>query len=323
MSRLVLVLALLACSSALAHPLSPAALELEERDELRYRLGFRRSAQLARDLTLQLPADCRMQAPVERVEGESLVTCAELTCARTLTGRSIGVLGLAELSLGAIVHVRLRDGRSVQALLGPDQPSVVMPERAQPLDVFGQYLWLGISHLLTGADHVLFVLGLLWLVRGLGRVLLTLTAFTLGHSVTLCLAALELVRVPGPPVEVGIALSLVLLAHQLLARESGSERTPALVVAVGGLGLLHGLGFAGALAETGLPSEAIPLSLAAFNLGVELGQVMVVLALAPLLWLVGRLGERPRQRLRFAVAYGIGTLAAMWVIERTLVVAAG
>jgi hypothetical protein len=310
---------LLACASlARAHPLQPAAVEIEELGEARYRLGFRRSTLFAEQLGLDLPGDCRMLDRQDTREGESLVTRAELACDAPLIGRSVSVLGLAELSLGAIVHARFRDGRVVQGLLGAEQTSMVLPERTGALVVFRDYLWLGISHLLTGGDHVLFVLGLLWLVQGLGRVLALLTAFTLGHSVTLCLAALGVVRVPGPPVEVGIALSLVLLAHQLLDARARPERMPLLAAGVGALGLLHGLGFAGALAETGLPQEAVPLSLAAFNLGVELGQVLVVLALAPVLWGVARFGALVRERLRWAIAYGIGSLAAMWVIERAL-----
>jgi hydrogenase/urease accessory protein HupE len=315
---LTALLVLLTCAVAEAHPLSPAAVELEELSELRYRVAFRRSAQFADELGLDLPGDCRMLDRKDTLEGESLVTRAALACERSLTGRSVSVLGLAELSLGALLHARFRDGRTVQVLLGPEQPSALLPAESSAAAVFRQYLGLGVSHLLTGADHVLFVLGLLWLVQGLGRVFATLTAFTLGHSITLCLAALDIVRVPGPPVEVGIALSLVLLAQQLLDPRARRERTPLLVAAVAALGLLHGLGFAGALAETGLPQEAIPLSLASFNLGVELGQVLVVVALVPLLWGVARLGDVARDRLRVAVAYGIGSLAAMWVIERAL-----
>jgi hypothetical protein len=320
MSRLPMVcLVLLACVSvARAHPLQPAAVELEELGDTRYRLGFRRSTQFARQLRLDLPGDCRMLDGQDTVEGESLVTRAEVHCGASLIGRSVSVRGLAELSLGAVVHARLRDGRVVQGLLGADQTRLLLPQRSSAAAVFREYLGLGLSHLLTGADHVLFVLGLLWLVQGLGRVLALLTAFTLGHSVTLCLAALDIVRVPGPPIEVGIALSLVLLARELLDTRARRGRTPLLAAAVAALGLLHGLGFAGALAETGLPEEAVPLSLAAFNLGVELGQVLVVLALAPVLWGVARSSEPFRERLRHAVAYGIGSVAAMWVIERAL-----
>jgi hydrogenase/urease accessory protein HupE len=199
------------------------------------------------------------------------------------------------------------------------------------------YLTLGAEHLLTGWDHLLFILGLMFLARGLRALVFTLSAFTLGHSVTLCLAALSLVSVPQPPVELGIAVSLLALALALLAAPpaaaaaaaesvgrpvdgrmagaaSGRFDLPGLAFA---LGLLHGLGFAGALSETGLPAHQIPVSLLGFNLGVECAQLAVVVPLAALAKVRAKL-PLGRYSLQRSAAYVIGTLSACWCIERTL-----
>ena len=307
------------CTPARAHPLSPAALELVEEAPGRYQLSFRRSSAAFSLLTLELPADCRTgDTRLERT-GDALTEHARLTCARTLEGRRIAVRGLADLSLGALVSLRFRDGRSAQALLDGGEPGLTVPQKTTKAEVFVAYLALGIEHLLTGFDHLLFVAGLLAIVRGLRATLLALSAFTLGHSVTLCLAALSIVRMPLPPVELGIALSLLVLAHELTRPPTTSQRAGwPLFSLVASLGLLHGLGFAGALAEVGLPAHEIPLSLLAFNLGVEAGQVIACMALAPVLLLSHKIARGDERLIRLGLAYGIGTAAAFWCIERTL-----
>ena len=206
-----------------------------------------------------------------------------------------------------------------QALLDGREPGLTVPQKTTKAEVFVAYLALGIEHLLTGFDHLLFVAGLLAIVRGLRATLLALSAFTLGHSVTLCLAALSIVRMPLPPVELGIALSLLVLAHELTRPPTTSQRAGwPLFSLVASLGLLHGLGFAGALAEVGLPAHEIPLSLLAFNLGVEAGQVIACMALAPVLLLSHKIARGDERLIRLGLAYGIGTAAAFWCIERTL-----
>jgi hypothetical protein len=298
-----------------AHPLSPAAIVVNETGPNRYDLSFRRSALAARTLVLDLPATCEEREPQNTQEADQLTAHVKLVCTRPLEGQTLRVLGLAELSLGALVYVKFADGRTARALLSPEQPSFTLPRRSAAWHVLRDYVRLGIEHLLTGVDHLLFVAGLMLLVQGARRLLLMLTAFTLGHSVTLCLAALSLVSVPQAPVEVGIALSLVALALGLLAADAPSAFPWWMA---GGFGLLHGLGFAGALAETGLPADAIPLSLFGFNLGVEIGQLLVVATLAVLMFGAGRLTALSRVRFRSWTAYAIGSLAAMWCIERSL-----
>ena len=177
---------------------------------------------------------------------------------------------------------------------------------------------LGVEHILAGIDHLLFVLALLFLVGFRRQLVLTITAFTVAHSVTLVLSALGLLTLRPPPVEATIALSILLVAGEALHdRPTLSRRWPALVALL--FGLVHGLGFAGALAQIGLPQHHLPVALLSFNLGVEAGQLLVVLAAWGLHTLVARW---PRvAAARRPVLYGIGGMAAFWTIERVVAMA--
>ena len=186
------------------------------------------------------------------------------------------------------------------------------------------YFELGVEHIWFGIDHLLFVLALLLLVKGWWRVLGTVTAFTIAHSITLALAVFGVVHIPGPPVEAVIALSIVFVAMEIIhhrrGRPSLAARQPWLVAFC--FGLLHGLGFAGALAEVGLPQKGIPVALFFFNVGVEFGQVVFVLAVVSLATLLAALlrceGRRLPDWAGYALPYAIGSVAMFWVIERTL-----
>ncbi|MFT3926067.1 MAG: HupE/UreJ family protein [Myxococcales bacterium] len=255
-----------------AHPLSPAAVVLRERETpFSYEVRFRRPELSVEQLTLTLPDHCRRDAPVTQRSGDQLEDRFELVCPRSLAGESVRVLGLAEASLSALVYVEFRNEQRARGLLTATHPSFLLPRETRPLEVFADYLRLGIEHLLTGWDHLLFIVGLMFLARGFRALVWTLSAFTFGHSVTLCLAALSVVSVPQPPVELGIAISLVVMALALLnatpyggptgVADSGQRSARSLLGVAFSLGLLHGLGFAGALAETGLPQHQIAVSL--------------------------------------------------------------
>jgi hydrogenase/urease accessory protein HupE len=307
---------------AFAHPLSPPVLTVREYGESLYHVSFRRSPLAAARLELDWPRSCRAGAISERRETDQLLAEYELVCTRPLAGQTLRVFGLVELELSLLVYLELERAEPIRVLLSPQRTSLIVPERESRWVVLRDYVALGVEHLLTGADHILFVLGLFLWVRGAGARLLALTAFTLGHSATLCLSALSVIRLPQGPVEIGIALSLLVVALEVLEQRRGDEqasRRPWLMAS--GFGLLHGLGFASALVETGLPSHAVPLALFGFNLGVELGQLLVVGALACGSLLLGKLSVVQHARSQWArvvVAYAIGGLAAMWCIERTL-----
>ncbi len=212
--------------------------------------------------------------------------------------------------------------------LSPAKTTFVVQATPGSSEVAATYLHLGVEHILFGFDHLLFVLALVILVRDWRRVVLTVTAFTVAHSITLAVATLGLVNVPGPPVEAAIALSIVLVAVEIVNARRGTPsltaRWPWLVAFC--FGLLHGFGFAGALAEVGLPHHAIPIALLFFNLGVEIGQLVFVAAVLTIGWLLHRMAllrfdaapvQRTVDRLDVTAAYAIGAAAAYWLIERT------
>jgi hydrogenase/urease accessory protein HupE len=264
-----------------------------------------------------LPAGCRTVAPpAETLEGPAVVRRWNVDCgAAGLTGERIEVTDLARAGSDVLLRVALADGRTFQAVLRSGAPFFVLPAVQTAAGVAAGYLRLGIEHLLTGWDHLAFVLGLVLLVNGRRRLLGTITAFTLGHSVTLSLAALRFIRLPPAPLEAAIAASIFVLALELSRdRPTVLGRRPWLMAA--SFGLLHGLGFAGALAQVGLPAREIPLALFSFNVGIELAQIAFVTALLGVGLVLSPLRQRLPPWSSAVPTYCIGSLAAFWVFER-------
>ena len=195
-------------------------------------------------------------------------------------GHTVAIKGLSATSTDVLVRIETLGGTMQTERLSPTRTTFVVQATPDASEVAATYLRLGIEHILFGFDHLLFVLALVILVRGWRRVVATVTAFTVAHSLTLAAATLGLVSVPGPPIEAAIALSIVLVAVEIVNARRGTPslaaRWPWLVAFC--FGLLHGFGFAGALAEIGLPHHAIPIALLFFNLGVEIGQLAFVAA---------------------------------------------
>ncbi|HVY66742.1 MAG TPA: HupE/UreJ family protein, partial [Gammaproteobacteria bacterium] len=246
-----------------------------------------------------------------------------LHCPGGLGGKQFRVAGLADTQTDVLLRIEHLDGSSSNQRLTRDAPAVTIPERPSALEVVRTYVVLGVEHILLGVDHLLFVLALLLLVRGVRRLVATVTAFTVAHSITLGAATLGFVHVPPAPVEAVIALSILFLASELARRHAGgeadlTERFPWLVAF--SFGLLHGFGFAGALSEVGMPAQAVPLALLFFNVGVEIGQLAFIGAVLGVGWLIRRSAlHAPRQWQRLA-AYAIGSVAAFWVVERTVAI---
>jgi hydrogenase/urease accessory protein HupE len=240
--------------------------------------------------------------------------------ANGLAGRRIEFPGLEATITDVLVRVETAAAGPVTILVRPSRPWVEIASEQGLLEVARAYLVHGIEHILFGFDHLLFVLALILVVRSKRMLLLTVTAFTVAHSITLSLAALGFVRVPGPPVEATIALSILLMAGEVVRLDRGegglAASWPWLVAF--GFGLLHGLGFASALVDLGLPHGDIPLALLAFNVGVELGQLVFIAAVLALIALLQKLGLPPLaiRAARPATAYAIGTMAAFWFAER-------
>ena len=308
----LLLVAIGLCTSARAHDFNPGVLALSELSPNEHRMAWTEpvdSRGLPGGVTVRFPDGCRVEA--------DLVSCDE-----ALRGE-IAFDGMHDPAMQIVVSLASASGIEEHLVLGA-QPAVIVGggDRSASL-----WLRLGIEHILGGLDHLAFVLGLLLVlrVRADRRLLATLTAFTLAHSLTLALASLDVVRLPTAPVEATIALSVLLVAREAShERETAMRRAPWLVAAV--FGLVHGLGFAGALADIGLPRDALWSSLLFFNVGVELGQlvvVAVVIALVKAASLLGLARDHASARFIHALACtAIGALAAYWLIERTLAMAA-
>ncbi|MGI9457451.1 MAG: HupE/UreJ family protein, partial [Aeoliella sp.] len=241
-----------------------------------------------------------------------------------IAGETILIDGLAGVQIDVLLRIQLANGDRHSIILRPKSPSFVIPERATKGAVSWSYLKMGVEHIIGGIDHLLFVLALVIIVPNRWMLLKTITAFTVAHSITLALASLGLVNVPSGPTEAVIALSIVFLAVEIVHSRRGkfslAERYPWVVAMT--FGLFHGLGFAGALSEVGLPQHEIPLALLMFNVGVELGQiafVMVILLLLACIRILFRafpkVGPVAKRQL---VPYVIGCVAAFWTIERTI-----
>ncbi len=304
-------------SAADAHPLAPALFEVRELGDGEVEVRWKRSllSPSGVDLLPELPEAC---ATVGEPRGERDATSATLIWrARCpgLSGETLRVRGLEGSGIDVLVRVVLSDGRVVRAVLSDGDASTQIPERAEPLAMVADYAALGVGHILSGPDHLLFVLALVLLVRGRRRLVWTVTAFTVGHSITLSLAVLGFVRFPSGLVEVAIAASIFVLAVEL-ARPEGSGLRGRPWLLAGGFGLLHGLGFAGALAQAGLPADEIPLALFAFNVGIEAGQLLFVLAVLVLRFGLRGATARAPIWLGRVPAYAIGSLAAYWSFER-------
>ena len=301
--------------------LAPSLLDVRELGDGRVEVEWRTPIVGAPGAELRpvLPPGCAPsgEPTLGRIDAASVTRWSVECSPASLVGRRFSVAGVVENRADVLLRIGLADGRRFRTVLGADRPAFVVPEHERWADVFASYLRLGVEHILTGLDHLLFVFGLLLLVRDRRRLLWTLTSFTAGHSVTLSLAALGIVHVPQAPAEAAIAVTIFILAVEL-AQPAGSatllRRWPWAMAAL--FGLLHGLGFAGALAEIGLPEGDIPLALFSFNVGIEIGQIAFVVAVLAPAALLGRLSIPWPARLRLAPAYFIGALSAFWIFER-------
>ncbi len=238
--------------------------------------------------------------------------------APTLRGQTLRVRGLEGSMTDALVRIEFADGTTwVQRLTG-DEPSAGIPMRQSGWSVASVYFKLGVEHILFGIDHLLFVLALLIITGGTMRLVKTVTAFTVAHSITLTVATLGFVHVPQPPVEATIALSIVFVAAEIVHQRGGREGITAHApwVVAFTFGLLHGFGFAGALSEIGLPQGDVPLALLFFNVGVEVGQLLFIAAVLALIAPMRRIRVLFPRWVEFLPPYAIGTVAMFWVIQR-------
>ena len=307
----------------MAHEARPAYLELTETLPDRYDVVWRTPVSSGQRLpvVLQLPNGVSIIVePTPREFVDSVVERQIVSAPGGLGGKRIEFVGLQATITDVLVRVQTRDGAHSTTLVHPSRPWVEIAAARGSFAVAGAYLLHGIEHILLGYDHLLFVLALILIVPNVRMLVATVTAFTVAHSITLALATLGVVHVPGPPIEAAIALSILLLACEIARTSAGqtslTAKWPWLVAF--SFGLLHGFGFASALSEIGLPRSDIPLALFTFNLGVEVGQLAFIAAVLAFLHLARRipLPEPLSRRARPLVTYVIGTLAAFWFVER-------
>ncbi len=328
MRRLLFALLAVACAclpaSLSAHALDPGYLDLVSIGQDRWRVTWRAPDVSGRPMPIEarLPENCSPGAPPPPVfDGRAWTTGWVTTCPGGLVGGLIEIVGLDRTSTDTLLRYELQPGQTQVHRLTSANTAFAVPEDPGVADILLSYIGLGVTHILEGADHLLFVFALLLIIRDRGRLLLAITAFTVAHSITLAAASLGWLTVPPPPVEAVIALSIVFLAYELSlppeARDPVAERFPWVVSFA--FGLIHGLGFAGALREIGLPEGDIPLALFSFNIGVELGQILFIV----LVLTIGAASRRfyPEIKTRAGsltrvASYGIGSLGAFWVIDR-------
>jgi hydrogenase/urease accessory protein HupE len=306
---------------AWADDLRPGYLELSQSSRVQWQMVWKAPiiGGLAASATPLTPSGCTSALlSRERVNG-ALTTRWTLTCPGGLIGKQVGLTGLDTLQTDALMRIAPL-GKPVQAArLTPASPLIRVEAEVPPTNVAATYFQLGVKHILTGYDHLLFVLALVLLLTGGWRIAKTVTAFTAAHSLTLIATTLGLISLPRAPVESCIALSIMFLAVEIVKRDPNvprlSERIPWLVAFL--FGLLHGFGFAGALAEIGLPKGEVPVALLTFNLGVEAGQLIIVGAGMAVLALIRRVSLPALRPAQTAAAYGIGATASFWFITRT------
>ncbi len=315
------LLVMIAPMEASAHRFAPSVLRWEEVADQQFSVTWKTPIQQVSDIALVpvIPDGCRvtLQSPWIQ-EGTGKLRQSTLACEGPLTGTSIAVNGLAENQASVLLNVIALDGVSHQAVLTAEAPGFLVPEEPDRWAVVSRYSVLGAEHIWAGVDHLLFVLGLLLLVGHGRRLIWTITAFTVGHSITLAMVTLGLFDYPVALIEFLIALSIFVLAIEL-SRTSGHSRLwrqPWWLAGV--FGLLHGMGFAGALAETGLPPNNLPLALLFFNVGIELGQLAFIAVLLLIGHFVVRLLRERAEPLAQVPVLVLGALSAMWCIQRGL-----
>ena len=318
---LLLLVAFLLSVEVQAHRFAPSLLRLFEIGEGQYNVVWKTPAQRTSAIPLLpvFPDTCTAENPgTGSLEGSGVVSSWRLRCAGDLLGETISVNGLAENQASVLFSLETGDGYFYQTLLNSEQSSFTVPVEPTAGQVMREYLWLGAEHIWSGIDHLLFVFGLLLLVGWGKRLVWTITAFTVGHSITLALVTLGYFEYPVALVEFAIALSIFVLALNLARRDQrGLFRRYPWGLA-GGFGLLHGMGFAGALAEVGLPQAELPLALLFFNIGIEFGQLAFIFVIIAIWALLRGFLRDWQSRLLPVPVYVLGSLSAMWCIERAL-----
>jgi len=314
-------------SAVQADEYRPAYLEIEQVSDAEFKMLWKVPAKGQNQrlsLYVSLPADViHKSEPISAFIGDAYIERSTISRHGGLAGIEVAINGLQRVSTDVLVRIQRLDGTSETARLNASSTSFVVKGAPQFWGVVNTYLVFGVEHILNGFDHLLFVACLIFIAGSWRRILITITGFTLAHSITLTLAGLELVRLPIPPIEVTIALSIVFLAREIALerRDTLTWRYP--IVVSSSFGLLHGFGFASALSDIGLPQTEIPAALLAFNVGVEIGQVVFVAGMLLILWLITKSLKTLKsdsvnwlKKIEKPMAYAVGSVTMFWAVER-------
>lgn len=317
---LALTLSCLAFAAS-ADDLRPGYLEIRQTGEETYDVGWKVPARGNQRLGLYVrfpPETEILKEPGGRFEDNAFIEHWQITRPGGLDDQTIYIDGLKSNRTDVLLRMERLDGSNLVKRLSPSKTSAVLEASPSKLNVAGTYFVLGVEHILFGIDHLLFVLALVMLVKGTRRLIGTITAFTIAHSITLAGATLGWINVSIAPVEAVIALSIVFVAAEIVHGKDGHEGLAARApwVVAFSFGLLHGFGFAGALSEVGLPSNAIPLALLFFNIGVEVGQLIFVVAVVAFQAIARRPLEAAPRWVGLVPAYAIGSVAMFWTLQR-------
>ncbi len=304
-----------------AHEVRPAYLEIRETGPEQYDILWKTPARGAATIRLAvvLPETCVETIPaVSTNDGAANASRWSVKCEGGLSGQEVLIAGLERTLVETIARFERMSGAAQSVRLMGGRTSFIVAKPSTILGVAAVYGVLGIDHILLGFDHLCFVLALLLLIDNVRKLIWTITAFTVAHSITLAAATLGYISAPSGPIEALIALSIALVAAEVVAKHRGqpspTAERPWLIAF--GFGLLHGLGFAGALSETGLPDDAIPVALLFFNIGVEIGQLAFVAVLLAIAAVARRIVPERMPQAATAIAFAVGSLAAFWTIER-------
>lgn len=305
-----------------ADEIRPAYLEIKSIDEQTFQVKWKVPMKGRKILSLKpiMPQTCKSAPSTRQSVGNALIQTWTIVCPNGLAGQKIRISGLESTVTDVLVRISHANGFSSMNRLTPTLVSFQIADKQSFWEVAKTYTIIGVEHILLGIDHLLFVFALLLIVTGFKRLVGTITAFTVAHSITLVTATMGWLSVPQAPVEAVIALSILFLAIEIIHAQQGkvglAERSPWLIAFT--FGLLHGFGFAGALAEVGLPEQSIPQALLFFNVGVELGQLIFVFSVLAIAWIIKKIFTQDLLRKgELGIAYLIGSLAAFWLIERT------
>jgi len=294
-----------------AHEFNPAHLVIDETAENKYQVNWMYPIKnIGPRAEIIFPNTCSSKAQSPYKQGKYLVEKIDLLCGESLKGQTIEVTNLSVLT-DALVTITYLNKDVFEGLMNLQESKLLVPVQQQSFP--SSYFGLGVDHLLSGTDHILFILGLLFLVTGIMNMIKTITAFTIAHSITLGLSVLDLISLPRATVEAVIALTIVFLALEISEKKL-YKSTPWLIAFA--FGLLHGLGFANALTGIGIANEQLLLSLLFFNLGIEAGQLLMIPIFGSLIWLAYKFNKYNQSAT--CVSYILGAMGFFWLINRTV-----